>query len=138
MDAGFVRRVPDAAGTTVPSINQIEVHPWLPNTQVRQYGAEHGIVTAAWSPLGRGALLEDPAVVAVAQRLGATPAQVVVRWHVDRGDVVLPKSVHPQRMRANLAALSVTLDDDARAALDALDRGEVGRQGSHPDTMTRM
>lgn len=127
-----------AAGTVVPSLNQIEVHPWLPNEEVRAYGAEHGIVTAAWSPLGRGKLLEDPAIVDIAERLDATPAQVVVRWHLDRGDVVLPKSVHPERMRTNLAAVGIELDDEARAAIDALDRGEGGRQGSHPDTMTRM
>ena len=127
-----------AAGTTAPALHQIEVHPWLHNDEVREYGAAHGILTAAWSPLGRGKLLEDPAIVEVARRLDATPAQVVLRWHVDRGDVVLPKSVHPDRMRSNLDAAGVELDAEARAVLDGLDKGEAGRQGSHPDTMTRM
>lgn len=126
------------AGTRTPAVNQVEVHPWFANARVRAYGAENGILTQAWSPLGRGAVLEDPAIVGIAERLGVTPAQVVLAWHLSRGDVALPKSVHVERQRSNLAAADVRLEDRDVAVLDRLDKGEAGRQGSHPDTMDRM
>lgn len=124
------------AGTQTPVLNQVEVHPWLANDAVRRDAEQRGITIAAWSPLGRGAVLEDPAVVAIAERLGATPAQVIVRWHMDEGRVVIPKSAHAERIRSNLDVFGLALTDEDRAAIRALDRGEDGRQGSHPDAKT--
>ncbi|ANC31688.1 aldo/keto reductase [Isoptericola dokdonensis] len=119
--------------TVVPAVNQVEVHPWLGNEEVRAFDAEHGIVTEAWSPLGRGAVLEDPTVVRIATDHGKTPAQVVLRWHLQRGDVVFPKSVTPSRIAENFDLFDVELSQADMADITALDRGE--RIGSHPDEM---
>ena len=119
---------------TVPAVNQVEVHPYFANDTIRAYGQRHGIVTQAWSPLAQGAVLTDPAITAIAARLGRTPSQVVLRWHVQRGDVVFPKTVSPERMRENLDLFTFELEADDMAALTALDRGEAGRTGPHPDT----
>jgi 2,5-diketo-D-gluconate reductase A len=119
---------------TLPSVNQVEVHPYFTNEIIRAYGQRHGIVTQAWSPLAQGAVLADPAITAIAARLGRTPSQVVLRWHVQRGDVVFPKTVSPERMRENLDLFTFELEAHEMAGLDALDRGEAGRTGPHPDT----
>lgn len=119
---------------TVPAVNQIEVHPWLPNDAVRTFGQEHGIVTQAWSPLAAGKALADPVIGEVAARLGRTPSQVVLRWHLQRGDVVFPKTMSPQRMRENLEVFDFDLRPEDVAVLSSLDRGEAGRTGPHPDT----
>ena len=119
---------------TVPAVNQVEAHPYFVNDPVRAYGQQHGIVTQAWSPLAQGAVLADPAVTAIAARLVRTPSQVVLRWHIQRGDVVFPKTVSPERMRENLDLFTFELDADDMTALTALDRGELGRTGPRPDT----
>ncbi|NNU27432.1 aldo/keto reductase [Isoptericola sediminis] len=121
--------------TIVPAVNQIEMHPWFTNSDVRYFDESHGITTEAWSPLGRGKALEDPAIARIAQEHDATPAQVVLAWHLARGVVVIPKSVTPSRIASNLQAVDLTLSDDEVAAITALDRGE--RIGSHPDTENR-
>ncbi len=117
-----------------PAVNQIEVHPFFTNDEVRAYGTEHDIVTEGWSPIGRGKVLGDPVVIRIAKSLGVHPAQVVLRWHVERGDVVFPKSVHPQRMRENFEIFDFELGDEEIEALTALDKGEPGRIGPNPDT----
>ena len=117
----------------VPAVNQIEVHPYFTNEEVRAYGQEHGIVTEAWSPIAQGKVLDDPAVVEVARAAGRTPAQAVLRWHLQRGDVVFPKSSTPSRMRENFALFDFELDDAQMATLTGLHRGEDGRTGPHPD-----
>ncbi len=122
-------------GTVTPAVNQIEVHPYLRQDEVRAFDAAHGIVTQAWSPLGRGTVLADPVIAQVAARHGVTPAQAVLRWHLQRGDVVFPKSATPARIRENADAFGFALDADDVAAIDALDRGE--RTGSHPDQENR-
>ncbi len=122
-----------AEGTVVPAVNQVEVHPYLAQDEVRAFGAEHGIVTEAWSPLGRGAVLGDPVIAEVARRHGRTPAQVVLRWHLQRGDVVFPKSATPERIVENAQLFDFELPADDMVAISALDRGE--RTGSHPDEM---
>ncbi|WP_402463036.1 aldo/keto reductase [Isoptericola aurantiacus] len=127
-----LRRLLDSS-TVVPAVNQIEVHPWLGNEEVRAVDAEHGIVTEAWSPLGRGQVLEDPTVVRIAGNLGRTPAQVVLRWHLERGDVIFPKSVTPARIQENFELFDFELSEADMADITALDRGE--RIGSHPDEM---
>lgn len=119
---------------TVPAVNQIEVHPYLANDEVRAYGQEHGIMTEAWSPLARGEVLSDPAVLEIAARLGRTPSQVVLRWHVERGDIVFPKTISPVRMLENLDVFEFELEPRDLDQLTALRRGEAGRIGPHPDT----
>jgi 2,5-diketo-D-gluconate reductase A len=118
---------------TVPAVNQIEVHPYCTNEAVRAYDKEHGIATEAWSPIARGLVLDDPAVLRVADATGRTPAQVVLRWHIQRGDIVFPKSVTPQRIRENFALFDFDLSDSDMQALSTLDKGEAGRTGPNPD-----
>lgn len=118
---------------TVPSVNQIEVHPYFGNEQVRAYGREHGIVTEAWSPIAQGKVLGDPEINRIADARGKSPAQVVLRWHIQRGDVVFPKSVTPERIRANFELFDFELDDSEMSAISALDKGEAGRRGPNPD-----
>ena len=117
----------------VPAVNQVEIHPYLVQDELRAFDEKHGIVTQAWSPLGRGAVLGDPTIAGIAERLGASPAQVIIRWHVQRGDVVFPKASSRARIEENFRALELHLPDEDMAAITALDRGE--RTGSHPDTM---
>ena len=119
---------------TVPAVNQIEAHPYFPNDAVRAYGRQHGIVTEAWAPLTQGKVLADPAISRVAARVGRTPSQVVLRWHMQRGDVVFPKTVSPARMRENLDLFDFQLGPDDIAGISALDRGDAGRTGPHPDS----
>jgi 2,5-diketo-D-gluconate reductase A len=123
----------DAGSNTVPAVNQIEVHPYLTNEEVRAYGREHGIATEAWSPLAKGKVLDDDVITRIAAEHSTTPAQVVLRWHIQRGDIVFPKSVSPQRMKSNLQIFHFGLDSDEMNAITSLDRGESGRTGPNPD-----
>jgi 2,5-diketo-D-gluconate reductase A len=122
----------------VPAVNQIEVHPYLTNEAVRSYGQEHGVATEAWSPIAQGAVLEDPTIVRIAGGVGKTPAQVVLRWHIQRGDIVFPKSVTPSRMKENFELFDFELGSEDMDAISALDRGEEGRTGPHPDTFAHV
>lgn len=119
---------------TVPAVNQIEVHPYMTNASVRAYGQEHGILTEAWSPIAQGGVLEDEAITAIADRVGKSPAQVVLRWHIQRGDIIFPKSVTGSRIRENFDLFDFELESSDMDAVTALDRGEDGRTGPHPDT----
>lgn len=121
-----------AETTVVPAVNQIEVHPYLTNEAVRAADAAHGIATEAWSPIAKGEVLDDPVVQRIAQATGRTPAQVVLRWHVQRGDIVFPKSVTRSRVEENFALFDFELPPEDVAALGALDRGH--RTGPDPDT----
>jgi 2,5-diketo-D-gluconate reductase A len=116
---------------TVPAVNQIELHPYLLNAEVRAYDEAHGIATEAWSPIAQGEVLDDPVITAIAERLGRTPAQVVLRWHIQRGNIVFPKSVTPERIRENFEIFDFELGDIEQIA--GLDRGEAGRTGPNPD-----
>lgn len=129
-----LRRLLDETGQ-FPEVNQIEAHPWFANNAVREFTKEHGGVVEAWSPLARGRFFSSPALKDTAKRLGRTPAQVVLRWAIERGDVVIPKSSHRERMEENFRVFDFQLDPSARAALDGLDRGEDGRTGSHPNNV---
>ncbi|MGH2914934.1 MAG: aldo/keto reductase [Solirubrobacteraceae bacterium] len=122
----------------VPAVNQIELHPYLLNEQVRAYGEDQGIATEAWSPLAKGEVLDDPAIVEIAGRLQRTPAQVVLRWHLQRGSIVFPKSVTPARVRENFAVFDFELADDDLEVVASLDRGEDGRTGPNPDAFGRV
>jgi 2,5-diketo-D-gluconate reductase A len=119
-------------------VNQIEVHPYFPNDEVRAYGREHGIVAESWGPLAQGKVFSDSAIARIAQRLRRTPSQVVLRWHIQRGDIVLPKTTSTARMRENLEVFDFVLNADTMAELDALDLGETGRGGPHPDTFDEI
>ncbi len=117
----------------VPAVNQIEVHPYLTNETVRAYGQEHGIATEAWSPIAQGGVLDDEVITAIAGRLGRTSAQVTLRWHLQRGDIIFPKSVTPSRVEENFALFDFELTEDDVEAISGLDRGEDGRTGPNPD-----
>jgi 2,5-diketo-D-gluconate reductase A len=118
----------------VPVVNQIELHPYLQQPGLRREHAEHGIVTEAWSPLAQGAVLDDPAIVQIAGEHGVTPGQVVLRWHLQMGNVVFPKSVTQERIEQNFDVFGVSLTEAEMAAIDALDRGE--RIGPDPDAFS--
>jgi len=126
-----LRRLIDETGV-VPAVNQIELHPYLQQAELREFHAEHGIQTEAWSPLGQGGeLLSDPVVAKIALAHGRSPAQVVLRWHLQLGNVVIPKSVTPSRIRENIDVFGFELAAGEMAALSTLDRG--GRIGPDPD-----
>ncbi|MEU0333510.1 aldo/keto reductase [Streptomyces sp. NPDC006193] len=117
----------------VPVVNQIELHPGLQQRELRALHAEHGIATEAWSPLAQGALLGEAALAAIAERHGRSPAQVVLRWHLQLGNIVIPKSVTPTRIRENIDVFDFTLSDDEMTAIAGLDRGL--RTGPDPDAL---
>jgi 2,5-diketo-D-gluconate reductase A len=118
-------------GGTVPAVNQIEVHPYLTQDKLRAFCAAHDIAVEAWSPLARGQVARDPVVASVASATGKTPAQVVLRWHVQRGSIVFPKSVTPARIQENFAVFDFELTDEQMAAISALNRNQ--RTGPDPD-----
>jgi diketogulonate reductase-like aldo/keto reductase len=119
------------ATETKPAVNQIEVSPYLTQDPLRAFNREHEIAVEAWSPIARGKVNDDPVIQQVAESVGRTPAQVTLRWHVQRGDIVFPKSVNRGRMEENFAIFDFELDESAMAALTGLDRGE--RTGPNPD-----
>lgn len=123
----------DAIGI-VPAVNQIELHPQLPQTELRNVHAQRGIATEAWSPLGRGTLLTHPTVTAVAEGCGRTPAQVLIRWHIQLGNIVIPKSVNPMRIASNFDVFDFELSANEMASISSLDDGT--RLGPNPRTFT--
>jgi diketogulonate reductase-like aldo/keto reductase len=126
-----LQRVIDETGRT-PPINQVELHPYFQQRELRAFHAEHGIVTESWSPLGRGgALLQDPVLQEIAGRHGRSVAQIVLRWHLEEGCVVIPRSVTPSRIAENLAITDFALTDEDRDAIAGLDRAD-GRIGPDP------
>jgi 2,5-diketo-D-gluconate reductase A len=133
-EPAHLQRIVEDSGH-VPAVNQVEVHPYFGNEAVRAANASHGVATEAWSPIAQGAVLDDPTIGAIAQRLGRTPAQITLRWHVQRGDIVFPKSVNPERMRENYALYDFELTADDMSSITGLDRGAEGRQGADPTTM---
>jgi 2,5-diketo-D-gluconate reductase A len=118
---------------TLPAVNQVEIHPYFANEEVRAYGREHGIATEAWSPIAQGKVLGDPVIERIATAVGKSPAQVVLRWHIQRGDIVFPKSVSPDRIKSNFELFDFELDGSDMLAISALDQGESGRTGPNPD-----
>ncbi|MFD9963391.1 aldo/keto reductase [Amycolatopsis sp. NPDC058986] len=126
-----LRELIDETGV-VPSVNQIELHPWLQQVALREFHAEQGILTEAWSPLAKGRLLGDEPVTALAAKYGKSPAQIVLRWHLQLGTVVIPKSATPARIRENLDVFDFELAEDDLAVLGELDNGT--RTGPDPET----
>ncbi|MDH6521761.1 2,5-diketo-D-gluconate reductase A [Streptomyces sp. SAI-135] len=127
-----LRRLQESTGVT-PAVNQIELHPALQQNELRAFHAEHGIATEAWSPLAQGAVLKDEPIVQIAGSHGVSPAQVVLRWHLQSGNVVIPKSVTPERIRQNLDVFGFELSDADMDAIAGLDRGL--RTGPEPATL---
>jgi 2,5-diketo-D-gluconate reductase A len=125
-----LRRIVDETGV-IPAINQIELHPWLPQTHMRSIDAGLGIKTEAWSPLGSGQLIDDPVIAEVAAKHGKSAAQVMVRWSIQLGNIVLPKSVTPARIEQNIDVFDFVLDDADMAAIATLESGR--RTGPNPD-----
>jgi 2,5-diketo-D-gluconate reductase A len=115
----------------IPAVNQIEVHPYLTQDDVRAFCVEHQMAVEAWSPLGQGSVLDDPVVQSIAERTGKTPAQVVLRWHIQRGDIVFPKSVTPDRIRENIDIFDFELSATDVEDITVLNKNE--RTGPDPD-----
>lgn len=130
-EPGHLQRLIDLGGT-VPAVNQVELHPALQQHAVTVFNAAQGIATEAWSPLAQGALLADPAIREIAARHGRTPAQIILRWHLQQGRIVIPKSVTPARIRENLEVFDFDLTEAELAAVNVLERN--GRTGPDPAT----
>ncbi|MCA1983316.1 aldo/keto reductase [Nocardioides nematodiphilus] len=123
-----------AATGVVPAVNQIEVHPYFDNA-AREATLRHGALVEGWSPLGQGGgELDDPVITGLAERYGKSPAQIILRWHLDRGDIVFPKSTRRERLAENIDVFDFALTTEEIAAVAALDKGEAGRTGPNPDT----
>jgi len=116
----------------VPAVNQIEVHPYLAQDELRAFNAQHQIATEAWSPIAQGKVLDDPTIVRLAERYGKTPSQVTLRWHIQRGDIVFPKSVTRSRVEENFDLFDFELSGEDMADITALNKDE--RTGADPDT----
>jgi 2,5-diketo-D-gluconate reductase A len=121
-----------AESEITPAVNQVEVHPYFTQDDLRAFCAEHQIAVEGWSPIGRGKVLDDPTIGSIAKKAGKTPAQVVLRWHIERGDIIFPKSVTPARIRENIDIFDFELPGEDVEAISALDKGERG--GPDPDT----
>ena len=126
-----LQRVIDRA-SVVPAVNQIELHPYLTQNELRDFDRSHDIATEAWSPIARGKVLDDPVITEIAGAIDRTPAQVVLRWHLQRGEIIFPKSNTRARIEENFALFDFALTDEQIAAISALNRGE--RIGPDPDT----
>ncbi|MGA1810977.1 aldo/keto reductase [Frondihabitans sp. 4ASC-45] len=125
-----LRRLAQEA-TVTPAVNQIEVHPFLTQEPLRAFGAEHGIATEAWSPIAQGKVLDDETIVRIAERVGKSPAQVTLRWHIQRGDIVFPKSVTASRVKENFELFDFELTDGDMTDISMRNRDE--RTGPNPD-----
>jgi 2,5-diketo-D-gluconate reductase A len=119
---------------TVPAVNQIELQPYFQNSTVAAYCEEHGIAIEAWAPLAEGRVVGDPVLTEIGDRVGKTSAQVALRWHIQRGHIVFPKSVTPERVRQNFELFDFELSPEDVQRIDALDKGEDGRNGPNPET----
>jgi 2,5-diketo-D-gluconate reductase A len=125
-----------AQAKVIPAVNQIEIHPYLTQNSLRVFNASHGIATEAWSPLGRGRVLSDPIIGQIATSHKVSAAQVILKWHLQRGDIVIPKSVHPLRIKQNLDLFGFELSETEMEMVSNLNRDE--RFGSHPDEENRI
>ena len=128
-----LKRIIDETGR-IPSVNQIQVHPYYGKRELLTVCAEQGIAIEAWSPLGQATVLDDPVITGIAREHDRTPAEVVLRWHTQQGRIVIPKTATPARMAQNRAVFDFTLTPDDLAAIDALNKGEAGRRGPDPYT----
>jgi len=127
-----------AQSDTVPAVNQIELHPYFTNTEVAGYCADHGIGVESWSPIAQGGVLDDATITEIAQRVDRSPAQVTLRWHIQHGYIVFPKSTTPSRIKENFALFDFELTGENMTALDGLNTGEEGRTGPNPDQFAHI
>jgi 2,5-diketo-D-gluconate reductase A len=118
-----------------PAVNQIEIHPYLTNDETRAYDIDNEIANEAYSPVAQGEVLNDPTIDAISRQVGKTPAQVVLRWHIQRGDIIFPKSKTKARVQENFNLFDFELDEPSMASITDLDKGEKGRTGGNPETM---
>jgi 2,5-diketo-D-gluconate reductase A len=118
-----------------PAVNQIEIHPYLTNDETRAYNIDNEIANEAYSPIAQGEVLNDPTIDAISRQVGRTPAQVVLRWHIQRGDIIFPKSKTKARVQENFELFDFELDEPSMASITDLDKGEKGRTGGNPETM---
>jgi len=130
-----LRQLIDATGV-IPVLNQIELHPWLPQLDMRAVHAEYGIATESWSPLASGQLIDDPTLAAIAAKHSKSTAQVMIRWHLQQGLIVLPKSVTPSRIAENIDVFGFELDDEDMATIAGMENGH--RTGPDPDDFLYM
>ncbi|GMA34599.1 aldo/keto reductase [Demequina litorisediminis] len=128
-----LQQIIDATGVA-PAVNQIEAHPYFRNDGARLASHEHAIAVEAWGPLGQGAVLKDEVIGEIAAETGRAASQVILRWHLQRGDIIFPKSMRRERMEENFAIFDFTLTDEQVSRIDALDQGAAGRVGPDPDT----
>lgn len=133
---GHLERIIGETGVT-PAINQIELHPEYQQRDVRDFHKRHDIQIESYSPLGSGAVLDNPAIAEIARKHGKTPAQAIIRWHLQEGLVVIPKSTHADRIRANIEVFDFSLDEDDMKKIGTLDRPD-GKQGNEPATMNDL
>jgi 2,5-diketo-D-gluconate reductase A len=134
--AHHLRRLHTEAPQVPPAVDQIEVNPYLTQDELRAFCGQHDIAVEAWSPIGRGRALDDPTIMEIARRVGKTPAQVILRWHIERGDIVFPKSVRPERIRENIEIFDFELSGEDVEAISALNRDE--RTGPDPETFAGL
>jgi 2,5-diketo-D-gluconate reductase A len=127
-----LKRIIDETGV-IPAVNQIELHPRFQQKELRAFHAAHKIATESWSPLGQGKLLGDSTLKKIAQKYGKTPAQIVIRWHLENGFIVIPKSATPSRIRENFGVFDFKLNADDLAHIEKLD-ASAGRIGPNPET----
>jgi 2,5-diketo-D-gluconate reductase A len=127
-----LRRIVEETGVA-PAVNQIEVHPYFTNQAARAASLESDILVEAWSPIAQGKVLDNDVIATIAARHHKSPSQVTLRWHVERGDIIFPKSMHVERMQENFEIFDFSLSPDEVAAISALDQGEAGRTGPNPD-----
>jgi 2,5-diketo-D-gluconate reductase A len=120
-----------AAGGTIPALNQVELHPGLQQAEIRAYNASHGIATEAWSPLARGRFNDEEVIVNIAEKHGKTPTQVIIRWHIELGNLVIPKTANPTRLLENISVFDFNLDEEDMSAIATLDSGL--RTGPNPE-----
>ena len=132
-----LERLRDEVGE-LPIVNQIGVHPYLQNNEVREFCKQHGIEIEAWSPLAQGKATKDETLAAIGKEYGKTAAQVALRWALQRGDIIFPKSLHRERMEENKALFDFELSSSQMDQIAGLDQGEDGRVGSHPYTMNKL
>ena len=132
-----LQRIVDETGL-VPVVDQIEVHPYFTNERARAAALGHGTLVEAWSPIAQGGVLDDPVITEIASAHGKTTSQVTLRWHVERGDIVFPKSMREERMRENFELFDFSLTDEEVRRISALDRGEEGRTGPNPNTFDHV
>jgi 2,5-diketo-D-gluconate reductase A len=133
----FLAKIIDATGVT-PVVNQIESHPYFHNEAARRASLDRAIAVEAWGPLAKGEALKDPVVREIASSIRRAPSQVVLRWQIQRGSIIFPKSMHRDRMAENMEIFDFELTQEQVERIDALDKGEAGRQGPNPNTMDRV